>query len=57
MIEWEEKQKGYSIQILKSIGSSQWISLAHKTPIYDLNMLPKVDFDKTGFSNLKLVIT
>ncbi len=36
---------------------SLWISLAHKTPSCDSNVLTKVVFDKTAFVNLKLVIT
>jgi hypothetical protein len=43
--------------MFKSIGhtGSLWISLAHKTPSYDKNMLPKVVFEKRGLSNLKRV--
>jgi hypothetical protein len=29
-------------------------SLAHKTPSYDSNMLPKVVFDKTAFVKFKI---
>jgi hypothetical protein len=39
---------------LKSIGPSLWISLAHKTPSYDTNMLPKEVFDKTVFVKFKI---
>jgi hypothetical protein len=42
------------VWIFKSIGSSLWISLAHKTPSYDTNMLPKVVFDKTAFVKFKI---
>jgi hypothetical protein len=31
------------------------ISLAYKTPSYDINMLPKVVYDKTAFVKFKIV--
>jgi hypothetical protein len=39
------------VKIFNSIGPSLWISVAHKTPSYDI--LPKVAFDKTAFVKFK----
>jgi hypothetical protein len=36
------------------LGPSLWISLAHKTPSYNIKMLQKIIFDKTAFVKFKI---
>ncbi len=45
------------VKIFNSKGPSLWVSLAHKIPTYDTNMLPKMVFDNTAFVKFLISMT